>query len=281
MFIIAPDKKVKTMSKKDRRKIEKKRRKEREKSRQKPVPLAYHGNKYKTGKFVDLVFQTEAGIYESFVMEDRKLTDHDVRRALEDIIRGIRCGSVQFSAQTGDIDSDHEEHVPGLLTWSIREHWQYYLEKHPQPARDDVVGVLRTILGSIEVWGTINPESRGYLRYLEGFMNQLGVHCKKVPGDTEVMLADDDIEDHELLAAGRAWIHDSDADAAMVFRALACEMIDSGESEEVAETCQQLMGETEDDDLSDELGKLSIRAQQQARPAGGPIAWALSRLIGK
>ena len=37
-------------------------------------------------------------------------------------------------------------------------------------------------------------------------MNKLGLRCENVPGDTEVLLEDDDIEDHELLAAGRAWI---------------------------------------------------------------------------
>ena len=269
------------MSKKDRHKLEKKKRKELKRLPQKPVSLAYKGNKYKNEKYLPLIFQTEAGIYESFVMQDHKLTDHDVRRCLEELIRGIRSGKEQISTLPDNAGSDPEENVPDFLTWNIRLQWQDYLEKYDPPARDDAIGVLRTIMSSIETWGTIDPESRGYLRYLSGFMGKLGIHCKKVPGDAEIQVLEDDIEDDELLASGRAWIHDSDKDAAKFFQELAEELIKSGEGEEVAETCQQLMGESGNSDLCDKLGKLSIRAQQQTRPSGSPIAWALSRMFGK
>jgi len=46
------------------------------------------------------------------------------------------------------------------------------------------------------------------------------------------------------------------------FRALAEEMIDTGEAEEVAETCQQLLGEVSDPHAIPELTELSLRAQQ-------------------
>jgi hypothetical protein len=269
------------MSKKDRRKLEKKRRKERKQRRQKSVSLAYHGNKYKTDQFVELIFQTEAGIYESFVMADRKVTDHDVRRALENLIRDIRSGCVQFSAPPEDDDSASEENHQDLITWNVRWRWQDYLEECTQPSRDDIVGILRTILGSIEVWGTINPESRGYLRYLEGFMNKLGLRCEKVPPDYELPPAEDAAEDDELLAAGRAWIHDAEPGAATVFRALADEMIRSGEAEEVAEACQQLTGESADQKLIMELGELSIKAQNRSPPSRGGLLRALGRLLGK
>ncbi len=227
-----------------------------------------------------LFFQTEAGIYESFVMQDRKLTDHDVRRCLEELIRGIRSGSVQFSSPPDDREPD-QENPAWLLAWNIRWSWQDYLEECDPPSRDDIVGVLRTILGSIQTWGTISPESRGYLRYLEGFMGKLGVHCGKASGDTDVEALDDDTEDSQLLAAGRAWIHDSDQDAAKFFQELADKIIESGEGEEVAETCQQLMGENGDPNLCDKLGKLSIRAQQYNPSYGGSIHWALNHTLRK
>ncbi len=71
----------------------------------------------------------------------------------------------------------------------------------------------------------------------------------------------------------------ADADAGVVFRALANEMISAGEAEEVSETCQQLMGETHDRRMIDELGALSIRAQQRLKPAPSRLAercWAAS-----
>ena len=81
------------------RKLEKKRRAERERHRQKAEPLAYRGNKYKTDALVPVVFATEAGIYQSFVMSDRQITDHDVRTALESLIRGIRGGTILLPGQ--------------------------------------------------------------------------------------------------------------------------------------------------------------------------------------
>ena len=77
-------------------------------------------------------------------------------------------------------------------------------------------------------------------------MGKLGVNCRKVLGDTEIQVLEDDIEDHELLSAGRAWIHNSDPDAAKFFQELADEMIQSGEGEGVIETCQELVGESGD-----------------------------------
>ena len=58
----------------------------------KPVSLAYTGNKYKTEKLVEVHLRAELGIYESFVMTDRALTDRCVRSALERLILWMRKG---------------------------------------------------------------------------------------------------------------------------------------------------------------------------------------------
>ncbi len=163
------------------RKLEKKRRAERQRRRQKAEPLAYRGNKYKTDELVPVVFQTEVGIYESFVMSDRQITDHDVRAALEWLIRGIRGGTIAvLPPQPQPSDAPRGSRTESLITWNIRRHWDEYFEEEPFPGRDNLIGVLRTILGSIEVWGNMSPTSRGYLRYLEGFMGQVG---GPLPGD--------------------------------------------------------------------------------------------------
>ncbi len=256
------------------RKLEKKRRAEREQRRQKAEPLAYRGNKYKTDALVPVVFATEAGIYESFVMADRQITDHDVRNALESLIRGIRGGTILLPPQRQPSAGGERGPEESLLTWNIRRHWDEHFEEEPFPGRDDLIGVLRTILASIEVWGNMSPTSRGYLRYLEGFMGKLGVHCRAIPpefaaaledgtADVEDLDADAEDADNELLVAGRAWSQEGNANAGVVFRALADEMISAGEVDEVAETCQQLMGETSDRRVSDELGAISIRARRR------------------
>ena len=115
------------------RKFEKKRQRERERRRQQPTLLAYHGNKYKIGGLLRTLFSTEAGIYESFVMSDRKITDHDVRRVVEKLIRGIRGGAVRLPAQTDWNEKTDEEPEDNLIAANIRRHWEEYSGESPFP----------------------------------------------------------------------------------------------------------------------------------------------------
>jgi hypothetical protein len=271
------------------RKLQKKRRAELERRRQKAEPLAYHGNKYKTDALVPVVFETEAGLYESFVMSERRMTDHDARAAVESLIRGIRGGTIPLPPQLEPADRAATAGKESLPVWNIRRHWEEYFSRAPFPGRDNLIGVLRTILGSMEVWGNMSPTSRGYLRYIEGFMAKLGVHCQQVPPDFfspgfEADAADDEEfaeGESELLAAGRAWCHDGNADAGVVFRAMTKEMIAAGEAGEVAETCQQLMGEISDRRMIDELSALSISAQRTLKPAPFALANAVRGVVGR
>jgi hypothetical protein len=251
---------------------------ERERHRRRPVSLAYHGNKYKTDELVPAIFSTEAGIYEAFIMSDRAMTDHDVRRTLEGLIQELRGGAAPVPPEREPGQPLVGTSPESLTVANIRRHWLEYSGKSPFPGREDLIGVLRTILGSIEVWGNISPTSRGYLRYIEGFMAQLGVHCQQLPADFDLAtLEDEDDEDavaelpepeeSELLVAGRAWLKESQLGARDVFCALADEMIATGDAEEVTDTCQQLMGEIGDNRALDELGFLFARAQQYLRLA--------------
>ena len=153
-----------------------------------------------------------------------------------------------------------------------------------------MIGMLRTILGSIETWGNISPTSRGYLRYLEGFMGKLGVNCRQItPEQAECLLigeADADFEpfeddyDDELLAAGRAWA-DGEESAGVVFRSLAEEMIEDGKAQQVAETCQQVLGVNPPKHIREELIRLSLGAQQLLPPPPSRLRHFFHRLIGR
>jgi hypothetical protein len=52
--------------------------------------LAYHGKKYKTPEWVPIIHRTEIGIYESYVMSGRVLTDDDVEASIERLIGELR-----------------------------------------------------------------------------------------------------------------------------------------------------------------------------------------------
>src|SRR5512133_282710 len=144
--------------------------------------LAYAGKKYKTDEYAPFFFRTEVGIYESYVMCDRVLTDDQVEAAIERLVTLMRQGPLPPLSETGSVtltEGDEEE----LVIANIRRNWQIMAEEGTLPGRDDLIGILRTILHSIEVWRSQSLHSQGYLRYVEGFLKKLGVSGRRVtPG---------------------------------------------------------------------------------------------------
>jgi hypothetical protein len=221
--------------------------------------LAYEGNKYKTDELVPVFLATETGIYESYVMTDGQLTDRDVEAALERLILQMRAGPLPPFTESFQ-QGEGEEGEQDLITWNIRRNWQQLFETERHPGAEKLMGVLRTLLSSIKVWSTPHPDSRGYLRYLKGFLRQAGVSVEPLSPEDE---PPSDPEEDDLFAAGQAWCQDDDPVAAADFRQLAERMMRSGKAEIVAEVCQELLNEARGPAVSAELSALSLMAQHK------------------
>lgn len=160
-----------------------------------PTVLAYRGGKYRTAENVVWMHAAEVGIYEAFVMSGRRMVDRDVRKALEELVMRIRRGEPAIPLRTLESghsrDNGHQSQVVqgehDFLIWSIQRNWQYRAENMPSPGHDNLVGILRTVLGSMEVWSSRDPNSRGYLTYVGGFLAKTGVRIQEVSGDTEIL----------------------------------------------------------------------------------------------
>src|SRR5260370_9394966 len=196
--------------------------------------LAYTGNRYKTVELVKPLFETEMGIYEAFVVSGRKLTDDDVEDELEELIGALR----ERPAAELIFPKSDDGRPAGLVPAAILPHWEQMLGNRKLPARDDLIGILRTIFGSLETWRSRSASSRGYLNYLEGFMNKMGVR---------VQLANDEWEPvpeppaDELAEEGGMWLAVS-PEAPHRFTALANELLEQGHSQRVVDACQKLLG---------------------------------------
>jgi hypothetical protein len=222
--------------------------------------LAYEGNKYKTDELVPVFLQTEIGIYVSDVITGHQLTDGDVEAALETLILAMRQGALPpLPARPPEEDEGDET---DLIIWNIRRNWQEMFKTQQRPSADKLIGVLRTTLGSIDVWSSPNPESRGYLTYLKGFLKQAGVSVEEISPET--MLLTEPPED-ELAAIGRAWCLAGDEEAGAEFRTTAERMMRTGQAETVVEICQELMAETKKSEIVAELSKIALMAQQKVR----------------
>jgi hypothetical protein len=224
--------------------------------------LAYTGNKYKTDALSDVYLATETAIFESFVMTNRELTDDMVEAALERLVHHLRDADLPPFDLTKTI-----EVTPGLETDlvidNIRRNWHQLFEQRQNPGTEQMVGAVRTLLGSIDVWRTPGKSSRGYLRFVEGFVRKAGVSVSRYSEDLEPAEEPRD----ELLDLGRAWCVDGNEEAAHDFRSLAQSLTRSGEAERVAQVCQQLLGEAADNPrVHPELSALAIQAQERMGP---------------
>jgi hypothetical protein len=219
--------------------------------------LAYTGNKYKTDALLPVVMRTETGIYEAYVMTDRRLTDHTVKAALTKLVLQMRQGPLPPLPYTGRlevVDGQEEE----LVILNIRRNWEDLFTTMPRPGSETLIGVLRTLIGSVEVWSTRSGSSRGYLNFIEGFLRKGGVSVQKFTPDMEPV---PDAEEDPLLEVGRAWC-EGEPGARAEFLAQAEKLIRAGDTDRVVNVCQQLIGEIGDTtDPMHELSSLSARAQ--------------------
>jgi hypothetical protein len=233
--------------------------KEARKAREDTSPLAYEGKKYKRDDLVPVYLATETAIHEVFVITQRQLTDRTVRSALERLIVQMRQGPLPPLEDTGSLEVKEGQEEDGIID-NIRRHWAEDLEEWP--GTDDVIGVLRTTLNSIHIWGTHSAQTRGYLNYLEGFLKKGGVSVDMVDAEGEPVA----VEEPELLQIGHAWCEEDDREARDAFYKLAREMMRTGEAETVVEVCQRLAGGLERGTTMNELLALSLEAQRTGQP---------------
>ena len=249
---------------KDRRSRDQKRRQKLTKRNWKSAQsesLAYLGKKYQTEELVPTWMQTEIGIYETFVMTDRQLLDQTVVTALESLIRQIRAGLLPPLEDTSEIQYEVGGEVD-LVIENIRCNWARHFADEWKPPRDKLVGVLRTILGSIAKVRAPGPQSQSYVRHIEGFLTKkLGVSVKQYSQNLEPI---PEPPEDDLLKLGRQWILEENEQAAVDFQELVDFLLKKGAADRVIGCCHQLMGEESDPDseVVAELTAMSLQAQE-------------------
>lgn len=254
--------KGKTVAKKSRLSRDQKRKskltRERKEHRESRV-LPYKGNTYKSPELIPTVFRTELGIHEADVMSERSLTDNDIRAALEQLVLGLRQGPLP---PQDDSDRFTDTGSPAdLIVWNIRQNWKDLYRESPNPGRDKLIGVLRTLLDSIDTWSTPSPTSRGYLHFVEGFLKKQGASVRILDENMEEVAAENG--EDELLEVGRAAYLDNDPGALRDFKESIRKLLATGQASRMINVCQQLIGEVSGTTAPmRELSALAIEAQK-------------------
>ena len=232
----------------------------------------YRGGKYRSKKYIMALMRAEVGIYETYVMTERQLTDRQVEAGLKSLIQELRSGPLQPAEQRDVVDVEPGAETD-LLSWSIRSNWDDLFTTQPRHSNADLVGILRTILDSIETWSTPGANSRGYLSYLEGFLTKAGVKVEKLPLDDEGWEEEEEESDEDyLLDVGLEWLETEDAATKQEFFEEAEALIEEEQAEAVINVCQHLIGRTNDQALIDELRPLLQPAYRKLGvPYGSPL----------
>ena len=149
---------------------------------------------------------------------------------------------------------------------NIRRNWRIMEGKGTLPGRDDLIGVLRTILNSISIWRTQSLHSRSYLHYLEGFSKNSGVSVRKATNDWKPV---PDPEPDPLLVIGRTWLDQGDEAAMAEFTDQVEALLETGGTERVINVCQQLMGEHNDMSVVPILSAFALRGHQKLKTEMG------------
>lgn len=142
--------------------------------------LAYAGKKYRTDAFAPVFLKTELGIYESDVMCDSQLTDDVVEAALEQLVIQMREGEPALGPES-DTENTFAKDEEQLIIANIRRNWEDLYVEGRLPGRDDLIGILRTLLHSIEFWRSQSLQRRGYLHFVEDFLKQAGISVRRMP----------------------------------------------------------------------------------------------------
>ena len=252
----SPNRKRKKLEKQRKKKLEEKKSRARQ-----DVSLAYLGMKYKKDELVPTWMETEIGIYEAYVVTDRKLVDQAVASALETLIQGLRRDALAPPAESKEIEyraGGEEDFVIEM----ILHRWAAHFAAEWQPPKEKLIGVLRSILGTLHTMRSPGPQSQTYLKYLAGFLTKkLGVSIEMVSEEGESI---SEPPGDALVQLGQKWHTEGNLEARAEFFELAADLMKSGQAGRVMDACHQLIGEISDSSsqVVTELIDLRFHAEQ-------------------
>lgn len=130
----------------------------------------YRGSKYQDPYWATPVFHTELGIYQTIQVSEKQLTNRDVKAAITELIRELNTGESPLPANDVPTASFNPGDPVPFLMARIRDNWKALFDAWGQVDREDLIGILRTLLNSIEAHAAHSDPERGYVAFLDGFL---------------------------------------------------------------------------------------------------------------
>ena len=147
---------------------------EREKrSRAVEVFTPHSGHKYRSDHWSPVVYATERGIYDVILESKRALTNAQVGRALELLIDHLRrSGPPGIGSEEAAVPYS-TDNAAECVFFNVRRSWRQMIDEGRIVATADLIGIARTLLYSIEAHGSKTGQARGYVAFLEDFLQPI------------------------------------------------------------------------------------------------------------
>jgi hypothetical protein len=137
-----------------------------------PEPTPYEGSKYRADSWAPYVSATEEAIYDVIVLSECRLTNDAVRQAFIALIHHLRSkAAAALPADAPEVAFNPAEPVPHLI-YKMRLAWRGIQENRGPVRNEDWVGILRTLLYSMQAQSWHLGASRGYVVFLKGYMER-------------------------------------------------------------------------------------------------------------
>ena len=132
------------------------------------TPLS--GQRYQADAWIPHVHATESAIYEVIQLSGRRLTNDHVKTALTRLAQQLRRGKLAtLPADLPEMPFSLDQ-ICEYVIWNIRRFWTDLVARHGTVRGDDFVGILRTLLHSIEARAWHTGPDLGYVAFLEDFL---------------------------------------------------------------------------------------------------------------
>ena len=127
----------------------------------------YFGTKYQRDDLIEVYEVIERGIYNAGE-DDPSLCDDDVSAALQFLVEELRNGRSLEMLNLEPI----QDTIEIVIVAHIVDRWQSQSAFIEPIGRMEWIGVLRTLLGSVETRGEMAMSPRGYLDFLSRFLQR-------------------------------------------------------------------------------------------------------------
>lgn len=144
------------------------------------VSIPRNIRRYQDDAYVEPTLFTECAILQAHVTFQRRLTDKSVECSLRRMIQMISDGSISFPP-SDDQELFDSIDIHDFVIWNIGQKWRELYDGGHRLTRKEMIGILATVLRSIECWTTGGEDSQGYLIYVEGFLAKGGIGPEKLP----------------------------------------------------------------------------------------------------